>query len=93
MVTCIQAFEVDTYLRAIQSEVQQKKVVTNLNIANNILWPEVSIIIIQLQQNIILLLQAIIHFISKRFAISKEDATIIYNTEDYHKLGQLAGAS
>lgn len=42
---------------------------------------------------LMLLLQAIVHLISKRFAISIEAATIIYNNEDYHKLGQLGLAT
>jgi hypothetical protein len=37
----LQALEVETYLNAIQSDVQQKKMVKNLHIAKFVLWQEV----------------------------------------------------
>ena len=37
----IQAFEVDLYLRALQCDVQGKRTITGLHIAQYILWPEV----------------------------------------------------
>ncbi len=37
----IQGFEVEMYLRAVQSDVQQKKSCCSLHIATNVLWPEV----------------------------------------------------
>ena len=37
----------DTYLRAIQSDVQNKRTITNLYIASYVLWPEVAAISIR----------------------------------------------
>ncbi len=39
----IQGFEVEMYLRAVQIDVQQKKLCCSLHIATNILWQEVKI--------------------------------------------------
>lgn len=36
-----QGFEVEMYLKAIQCDVHQKKSLSSLRIATNILWPEV----------------------------------------------------
>ena len=38
----VQAFEVDLYLKALQCDVEGKRTITGLHIAQYILWPEVS---------------------------------------------------
>lgn len=79
----------ETYLKAIESDVMQKKKVTGLHVAKFVLWPEVNLVIalsltISLSE-LFYKMQAMILLIQKRFGIQIEEAeTFIITKNQQH---------
>lgn len=86
-----QVFEVETYLKALQCDVQQRRSISGLHLATNVLWPEVQLNVQQQQLQLAMhfFLQAMVHIISKRFNLSMEAAKDIYVNQDTIKLSAL----